>query len=724
MNANGLWDFIRNARNSLQGTVRQNRPTFSGFSRRLQSCQFTALSTVLLCTFVSACNTLPDTHIPAINTNAEDLLSVDCLLPPQLRQLGPDATYLGPRRALRTTGAQCAMRGGEYVAYARADFKSALAVWMPQAMSGDPEAQTYVGEIHEKGLGTRASYELAASWYARAAKQHYSRAQINLGYLYESGLGVERDLVKALNLYRQASGFTAAELEFVSSVEVANRQATTLNNQRLTSQVQMLHDDIATNRRELVRRDTELQRKKEAIADLRATLAQSVRAQQPSSVESSTLSTTVERHDPDMLQKLDKQEKILGQQQTELDRLRDELMQRQASLPSPFINHIKENSPKAPVINIIDPPLLGTRSSSTLIASDISAIKLIGKVEPADNLFVLRINGNDLPVTTSGLFRYGLPANSKDNIDILAIDNQGASTRLSISIAQPEKAATLKKGDLSDANDTTTMPRVSFNRKDFGEYHALIVGNDAYDNMNNLKTAGHDATTVAQLLREQYGFNTRLLLNATQKDLLNAMEDMRQKLGPSDNLVIYYAGHGELDTQTGSGYWLPTDADSVSKEQWIANSALTAMIDLMKAKHVLVIADSCYSGTLTRSSVARALPDSSDALRLRWLKAVSRTRVRTVLSSGSVRPVLDESPDSRHSVFAEKLIDTLQRNTEPLEAYELFVRLQPAVTDAAAALNVEQTPQYAPLRHAGHQAGEFIFLPSGRLSVGATQSGK
>jgi len=62
-----------------------------------------------------------------------DLEIVECLLPAQVRQLG-NMTYLGPRRPTRTTTADCRVRGGEYVAYDRADTKSALRIWLASAI--------------------------------------------------------------------------------------------------------------------------------------------------------------------------------------------------------------------------------------------------------------------------------------------------------------------------------------------------------------------------------------------------------------------------------------------------------------------------------------------------------------------------------------------------------------------------------------------------------------
>ena len=68
----------------------------------------------------------------------------------------------------------------QYTEFDRADYRTALAVWLPAAEAGDPEAQTNAGEIFEKGLGTTPNYGAALIWYRKAAEQGYSRAQFNL----------------------------------------------------------------------------------------------------------------------------------------------------------------------------------------------------------------------------------------------------------------------------------------------------------------------------------------------------------------------------------------------------------------------------------------------------------------------------------------------------------------------------------------------------------------
>ena len=155
----------------------------------------------------------------------EDYVLVDCLLPGQIRRLGTSMTYLTPRRAVKATQRDCAIRGGEYVLFDRSDYGSALQTLLPKARAGDPVAQTYVGEIYEKGLGLPGpDYGMAASWYRKAAEGGHSPAQVSLGSLYERGLGVPSDKAAALDWYRRSTGLTQDRLIFESALK-AEREA-------------------------------------------------------------------------------------------------------------------------------------------------------------------------------------------------------------------------------------------------------------------------------------------------------------------------------------------------------------------------------------------------------------------------------------------------------------------------------------------------------------------
>ena len=138
---------------------------------------------------------------------AEQFVVVDCLLPGKVKRLGNKITYLEQRRPARLTAEECTIRGGEYTSYDRADIHTSLSVWQPLAEAGDSEAQTYVGEIFDKGFGGLApNYPEAVKWYRKAADAGSKRAKINLALLYEKGFGVPRDPVQASKLYAEAYG--------------------------------------------------------------------------------------------------------------------------------------------------------------------------------------------------------------------------------------------------------------------------------------------------------------------------------------------------------------------------------------------------------------------------------------------------------------------------------------------------------------------------------------
>ncbi len=1132
---------------------RRLRPSF------MISLLITVTVATLGCQTQSPRTTAASDGIAAEVRNADELMVVDCVLPSQVRKLGQRLTYLAPRRAIKTTGTDCEIRGGQYVAYDRANYSTALKIWLPEAKQGNADAMVYVGEIYEKGLGVIADYALARHWYEKAATQGNTRAQINLGYLYESGLGVERDLTTAMNWYRSASGLSEGELEFVSSVELAKREAvkvelgtlreqtqalrerlktteaklsanrrslastrqraTRLRNELasnaaapvavttapdpttqreleaakaeqrrllaelsdqqqrsnnlnrdlddsraalaaerrrlaqmhveladaqtklggdedqitpaasetaaqnvLRQEIQALTARLETNRDEITRvtmqlaesdtrnrelslqlaaRDrevsdiqrelganddagteiaqmqaslhasqqerrrladelarvqlaaaesqnevaearqrldlrknelesakstlaqlsaqldaqrrgdiaadqsqisaleaaitqreqqladtsreyaalkqslaaqseaaqsqvaqaqqqqqslrTELQEKDQLIASLNTQLADAVSdnqqlgavqerlaradaerqrlaaelaqqqlagsdlqnslAQAEQSVERGSLQLSELRQASLLLQgqlaerdrdlaafkaraarlesevdtrtaaldrqkqevtrlesqladeraaldkqlaaardeqqrlqrlsgnhkakieelqrklsstqatlaaserkasKLEEVEKELvekeGQvsaQERELEQLRDRLSQEEPTVDEPAIASVVTTQANGPVIEIIDPPLAATRGApSILLRTPARKVELIGRVRPEEKLLTFKVNQKTTEVGAQGLFREQVTLQQRETpVNLVAIDELGNRTALDFVVvpSSVRDAAEDKSSRPASKNPGASV--------DFGNYHALVIGNQAYEHLPDLSTPVNDARELEKVLRNQYGFQTQLLINASRYEILSALNELRAELTDRDNLLVFYAGHGELDNVNLRGHWLPVDAESKSSANWISNIAITDVLNVMNAKHVMVIADSCYSGAMTRSAVARLEGGLSPETKVKWYRTMSKARARSVLTSGGLKPVLDQGGGG-HSIFTRALLDTLRQNDQILEGYALFRAVQERVKRSAAQLNVEQDPQYAPIKFAGHEAGEFFFLPN------------
>ena len=248
---------------------------------------------------------------------------------------------------------------------------------------------------------------------------------------------------------------------------------------------------------------------------------------------------------------------------------------------------------------------------------------------------------------------------------------------------------------------------------DFGRYRALVIGINDYQNLTKLGTAVNDASAMHDVLRGRYGFDSELLLNPTRDKLIRALDRMRAELTENDNLLIYYAGHGHLDSRTDDGFWLPVDAERESTANWIAVADVTRALKGMTAKHVLVIADSCYSGTLTRD-VPVSLKTGGE--RLAELKRLNEKRARKAMTSGGLEPVVDGGGDG-HSVFTRALLENLRGNAEILDGNQLFAKLRPSVV-----VNARQTPEYSDIRFAGDEGGEFLFVPVGLPAPPAASS--
>jgi uncharacterized caspase-like protein len=237
--------------------------------------------------------------------------------------------------------------------------------------------------------------------------------------------------------------------------------------------------------------------------------------------------------------------------------------------------------------------------------------------------------------------------------------------------------------------------------------YAVVVGVNHYADRDlpSLRTALSDAQGVAAVLKDGYGFETETLADPGRTGILQAINRYRKTLGPEDSLVIYYAGHGYFDEKAGKAYWLPADAQSDDNTNWIEADAITSNLKAMSALHVLVISDSCYSGTFAERAALVSLASGTGGDRERYLANLDKRKSRLLLASGANEPVLDGGGDGTHSVFSSVLLQALnQMPSGKFTAQELFDYVQERVGGRS-----KQMPQYSPLRDSGHDGGGFIF---------------
>jgi len=339
-------------------------------------------------------------------------------------------------------------------------------------------------------------------------------------------------------------------------------------------------------------------------------------------------------------------------------------------------------SKKAPVITIFSPML-----ENGQVSHDEGKILIVGKAEAEEGIQSVVINGNRARLNEAGIFQAEVELVHGDNlVKLVAVSYGGKMESSELLVACTDESATA-------TTEEPVGPGLAG-----GRYYALIIGINEYadEDIQDLDFPIEDAESFYRMLVDNYNFNSEditLLKNPTRTELIISLDELGQKVSPSDNLLIFYAGHGFWDEKSDIGYWLPHDAARSNTANWFRNSTLRDFIGSINSKHTLLIADACFSGSIfkTRAGFSRA---DQGIMKLHDLPS------RKAMTSGTLKEVPDRS------VFVKYLIKELEKNKEKhLPSESLFGNFKTAVLN-----NSPNIPQYGTIQNVGDEGGDFVFI--------------
>ena len=243
----------------------------------------------------------------------------------------------------------------------------------------------------------------------------------------------------------------------------------------------------------------------------------------------------------------------------------------------------------------------------------------------------------------------------------------------------------------------------------YEQSHAVVVGIDRYEHLPALTGAVRDAGLVAAELRRR-GMKVRLLRNAeaTREAITELLGDrLPEQVGWNDRVLVYFAGHGVTTgvADTAMGYLMPVGAHKdTPRTTGISMSELQGWLADYPCKHVLFVADACYSG-LALSSRAVGIPPAARG----YLARITSKRVRLALVAGGAG---EEANEWRgQGLFTRFFLEGLQGQADAnrdglVTSDELAAWVKPNVARVATTeLRTSQNPQMG-----RRGEGEFLFF--------------
>ena len=256
-----------------------------------------------------------------------------------------------------------------------------------------------------------------------------------------------------------------------------------------------------------------------------------------------------------------------------------------------------------------------------------------------------------------------------------------------------------------------------------GKHYALVVGTNNYNGKgwSKLSNPVKDARAVADELSNSYGFEVQLLEDKPMDSIYKAIMGYYRIAKPNDQLVIYFAGHGDVDDELlDDGFIVCSDSRSVEddpvRNTYIPYNKLQKMLNNIPARQVLVLLDVCHGGTFDQKAFNKEKREGeynniTNRNVLQFLKDKLPLRTRKFLSSVGSEPAFDGKA-GRNSPFATQLLQVLQAKGSGSNGIV-------TLSDINAVLQTLSMSETATLKISPHMAdfgnvdafSEFIFIP-------------
>lgn len=229
-----------------------------------------------------------------------------------------------------------------------------------------------------------------------------------------------------------------------------------------------------------------------------------------------------------------------------------------------------------------------------------------------------------------------------------------------------------------------------------GDNYVLAIAIDKYAHMPPLHNCTKDVSDLIGILTLNYVFEDRHVVklfaeDATTEKIIKALDGLAQQVGENDSLLVMFSGHGHL--RNGIGFWVPVDAQSFAS--YLPVSTVRDYLEPIKARHILVIADACFSGRFFVPT--RGAADSS--------ASTEKYPSRYALTAGRDEPVQDGKA-GENSPFAEALKYRLNKVDDAIGAIMLSELVAQDVVQRTEGF---QTPRHGELNIKGNDHGQFFF---------------